>query len=214
MLKPLIRICIAATVVVMAGCATQIVPNAPDEVSAAKLDSKTGVLVGSFSRITERQEHVSHAIYFQHENPDYLPYEIRSFHGNDMLGLHPEDDFHESDREGLLFAFVLPAGNYHFVSYALESGEGHWRPTKPFSVPFKVEAGKVNYVGDIHLVVNEGKDIFGMTTAKGGKFHFINAKNKDIPILKNKYPDIPWADLAITVPNHAREYPKHSIASE
>lgn len=214
MLKLLNRICTAALIMTLAGCATTITPNSPDDLKAERLNDQTGILVGSFTRLPERQEHVSHTLYFQQEEIEQRPYEIMSFHGNDVLGLYPRDDFQEQDRKGLLFAFALPAGNYHFVSYSLESGEGHWRPTQPFSVPFTVEPGKVNYVGDIQLVVHEGQDIFGMTTARGGTFHFMNARKKDLPLLKAKYPDIPWNNLVTTVPNSARKHPGQSVAVE
>ena len=213
MFKTIQRICLLILVTVLAGCAARVVPDAPDDVSSEKLNGETGVLVGSFTRLPDRQEHVSHAVYFQREG-EQREYQIMSFHGTDVLGLYPKDDFENKNRKGLLFAFVLPAGDYHFVSYSLESGEGHWKPTSPFSVPFKVQAGKVNYVGDIQLDVHEGTDMFGMRTAKGGTFHFINAKNKDMPMLKAKYPDLPWQETVTTVPDSAREYPKQAVASE
>lgn len=213
MFKPIQRICLLVLITVMAGCAARVAPDTPDDIKATRLDDKTGILVGSFTRLQNRQEHVSHTVYFQQEGQS-REYQIMSFHGNDVLGLYPKDDFEDDKRKGVLFAFVLPAGAYHFVSYSLESGEGHWQPTRPFSVPFKVEAGKVNYVGDIQLSVREGEGLFGMRAAKGGTFHFINSKDKDIPLLQNKYPDIPWDNVMVTVPDSSREYPQQAVASD
>lgn len=214
MFNSLQRICLLLLVTSLMGCAARVVPDTPDKISSAKLDENTGILVGSFTRLPDREEHVSHAVFFQREGGEENEYEIMSFHGNDVLGLYPKDDFVEQSRKGLLFAFMLPAGKYHFVSYSLESGAGHWKPTRPFSVPFTVEAQKVNYVGDIQLDVREGTDMFGLRTAKGGTFHFINAKEQDMPLLKKKYPDIQWNNLVTTVPNSSREYSDQAVASE
>ncbi len=211
----LIRVfCSVIIFLVLSGCMGNVRPDSPKHVKTEKLNDHTGVLVGSFTRIPGQQEHVSHSVFFQQEGQEQL-YKISSFHGNDVLGLYPSDDFTQSDRQGILFAFVLPAGDYHFVTYSLESEQGHWKPKKPFSVPFKVEAGRVNYLGDIRIDVHEGKDPYGATIAQGGTFSFINEKTRDMPLLQGKYTNLVWkGDVVATIPTSARENPDHSIASD
>jgi hypothetical protein len=106
---------------------------------------------------------------------------------NDMkdIGLH-----------GHLSVKKLAPGDYEVFSYRvswpssqyLAGGEVY--PTEPFSIPFKVEAGKTTYVGCFGAVQLYGKNFMGLKLPAGARFIVTDQSERDIPIARTKEPEL------------------------
>lgn len=76
---------------------------------------------------------------------------------------------------GKFFEIVLPAGRYEFfdfwmVAIGLGGATTEYRPKEPFSIPFTIEAGTVNYIGEFRTYPMVGRGIFGGLARSGGYF--------------------------------------------
>lgn len=85
--------------------------------------------------------------------------------------------------------YNVPIGEYEIYSWqsSMSTTFSRWfeKPKNDFSIPFKVEAGKVNYLGQILLDSDYG-------------ISFGNMKERDLETLYDKYPFL--SDLAVVEP--------------
>lgn len=86
-----------------------------------------------------------------------------------------------------LFAVELPAGNYEFFDWRLKYhsslGSGQL-----FSLPFKVEAGKVHYLGQLTIHVAVGTDEWGIDRISAVVFRVYDERERDLAMLAKRYP--------------------------
>ena len=185
----------------LAGCGLR--PLSPEYVPGQGLEPGSGALVGSFSRDPREYEYYSQTFYYEGKS-NKKKYKIGS------LGPIPftatKDDFKPDDSRGFVFAYRLPKGTYHFTDFYLAQPTGGssymaWRSREPYSIPFEIAPGKVNYVGEIKVIPVMGKNIFGITIPAGGFWVVSDQRVRDIELLKKKYPDLNWESVNIIVPD-------------
>ena len=113
--------------------------------------------------------------------------------GASLIPIPPRSDFdEEEDTTGKVFAISLPAGNYVASRWNVSSGGVHFGSRTPFSINFKVEPGKMVYLGSFQFT--ETSHIFGSVT--GARLAYKDEVKRDLPMLKKKFPGI--ADVPIS----------------
>lgn len=102
------------------------------------------------------------------------------------------------DRCGKLFAIVLPAGDYALESWNITDNAGvlgprDWRP-----VTFTVQAGKINYVGEIHMIFNRNLPGHGPLEWRGWPVAS-DAHARDIPMILSRHPMLKQSDVTMAL---------------
>ena len=153
-------------------------------------DGATGIIVGS---ITHGQKKGS---------PDFAQIQFtktdRKADGlvksGAVLGFGSEGkDFPDDPTiRGTIFAFELPAGDYHFDVWYIQDSNIMISPSVRLQpLAFTVQPGSVTYVGNFFaepVVVN---NVLGTQTAVGGSAKWIDNFKRDLPLIAKKYPGIP-----------------------
>lgn len=100
------------------------------------------------------------------------------------IGNDGDPELYETKRtKGMLFDVTLPAGRYEFydlwmVAVGLFGASTEYRPKQPFSIPFTVEPGTVNYLGEFRAYPAFEKGAFGLARA-GGYFVVTDREARD-----------------------------------
>jgi hypothetical protein len=94
---------------------------------------------------------------------------------------------------GRLAVIELPQGEYEFYSWSGSSNNGKTSTTvsarKEFSQRFKVAAGKVTYVGNMHFSVARGSYALNA----------LDKRDRDLPLFHSKYLRITPKDIQINI---------------
>ncbi|OUS27393.1 hypothetical protein A9Q99_15465 [Gammaproteobacteria bacterium 45_16_T64] len=118
-------------------------------------------------------------------------------------------DFSNKQYSGNMFAMVVPAGSYEYYSYSLFKNHGMsystWTPKTEFSLPFKVEENKINYIGEIAAHTGTGENAFGMSITSSGTWSVGDAIHRDLSLLKKHYPNVEWGTLIPSIPKHSNQ---------
>lgn len=85
------------------------------------------------------------------------------------------------------FAVEVPEGTYRIVAWRVARGSIHSRSTTPINIEFAVERGKSSYIGNLHFDA-DWEDVKLRDRAQ-----------RDIPLLKGKYPVLNSATTAFTI---------------
>ena len=100
-------------------------------------------------------------------------------------------DYREREYSGNIFAYLVPAGSYEIYNYVLFQTRGafyrHWSPEKGLSIRFMVKENSINYIGEYAATENYDWKVFQNT-------------DRDIPMLKKRYPDLDWSKFVISIP--------------
>jgi hypothetical protein len=105
----------------------------------------------------------------------------------------PKGDVSLLGTRGELFAVELVAGEYEFYSWSVGSGPANVRPTSPFSVRFIVTPGKVVYIGNFHFRQTSSMGL----TVTGAQLDYFDRAERDLPLLKKKYPTLEAAGIEV-----------------
>lgn len=112
------------------------------------------------------------------------------------LGKSGKNDF--KDYCGKLFVIALPPGDYALDSWnIIDAGGGvilpqHWRP-----VTVTIQAGKVTYVGNIHMVFDPTIPGSGPDGWHGWPIA-TDRHERDIPLLLSRYPSLRQDDVVMS----------------
>ena len=87
---------------------------------------------------------------------------------------------------GGTFAVAVPAGAYQVVGWQITQGYKITRPSRPVSIPFTVETGKVSYLGNLHF-------------DEDWKVALRDRSERDLPVLMSRYNSLKTAPLAFTI---------------
>lgn len=100
------------------------------------------------------------------------------------------EDSEFSDVQGRLFAITLPAGDHELTSWKIFNGAGvHIRPrNEPTPLKFHMGNGEIKYLGNFHINIQMGKNIFGMKMIGGGWPEIRDEGVRDIAIFEERYP--------------------------
>jgi hypothetical protein len=131
--------------------------------------------------------------------------------------------FKESEFDGVfgrLFAINMPAGKHELNGWQVSSQGALIEPrVQPTALAFDVKAGEVKYIGNLHIHMDTGRNIFGMAVTGGGIPEIRDERERDLAAFKKRFPKL---DKSITVgllplgfwaesPRVSREYPNLSV---
>ncbi len=96
------------------------------------------------------------------------------------------------DGYGKVFALSLPAGQHKITSWQITNGSGLriFPREKPAPLDFHVAAGEVKYLGNLHAILQTGKNLFGITVVGNGYPEVRDEQERDIAVFKEKYPQL------------------------
>ncbi|WP_034351404.1 hypothetical protein [Herbaspirillum sp. GW103] len=94
------------------------------------------------------------------------------------------------DSYGQVLAISLPAGRHTISSWRLvRSAAYSLSPSEKMPpLEFHVAAGKVQYIGNLHLNLVEGKNMLGLRMVADASPEIRDRQDRDLPIIKKKYP--------------------------
>ena len=170
------------------GCA--VTPELPKELIQTDLNQNLGFMIGSFSRDSDAEQFNAYSFFFRDVSKTIskrifiMPDSVYKFKF--------KDDFSDEKVGGALFGFVLPKGEYEFYNFDLFTNLGiiqnNYGAKHDFSIPFTITPGQINYVGEIKF------------SADSSLFVISNQKDRDLPLFKEKFPNLDWNELVIAVP--------------
>jgi len=98
------------------------------------------------------------------------------------------------DIKGKLFVIKLKSGKYQFVDWTIKTrglGGDRYISSKDLKpISFEVKDGQVIYLGEFNIEMIAQKNFFGFSLVFGGELRRENSFNRDVEILKEKYPSI------------------------
>jgi hypothetical protein len=110
------------------------------------------------------------------------------------------DDLASSGAHGAVIVKDLAVGDWEVYAFRLETHGGirtRWYPTKVFSVPFKIQAGRATYIGSYQPVAYKYKNLLGEMTFGGAHFVVSDQSARDLPIARAKKPDLGTTDVDV-----------------
>ena len=195
----MIRLLLLLAVCFVTGCATNALT--PKAVSKEDLNENNGILIGSFSRDPSAPKYYSQTFRFKNVVSGEI-HNITSQPTFNMFSGKTPDDFQTPDSNGGIFIFSLPAGKYTFYNFRLYQSNGYvnenWSSREAYSIPFEVNANAVNYIGEIKLLPDVGKNFFGVSVNTGGSWVISDQTERDTKFILLKHPFISM-DKAINI---------------
>lgn len=188
------------------GCETSNIANTetPVSISQADLGADTGIVVGTYTR-TLNKKHYSHRRFFFQNIDTKQKYTIRS--RSTFNPLKRDTNIHhftDKESEGDVFAFVLPAGKYHFYNFQIHhstvSSDESWFAKQPYSIVFDVQPNKVNYLGEVRFTSKENINLIGNISRDGGFWVIHDNKDRDMPLINRQYPNISLNNVVTIIP--------------
>ena len=183
-----LRLLLLLAVAVLSACAT------PDVGSDYKLrtNSNEGVVAGS---VTYNGRFSGYGVLY-HQLPSGVSGRFETGQAMLIIPYIPKGDFDDDELKGTVFASALPAGDYEIFAWHVGSGPVHVRSTAPFSIRFRVEPGKAVYLGNFHFTQT---DSMGLTVT-GAKLTYRDAAQRDLPMIKKKFPMFVDESIAYAAP--------------
>lgn len=177
-----------AIVLFTAGCANFPSSLSPDQKPAPD----RGVLVASVTADHHRQ--LNDAWFYVRRVGTQDPIRLSAFGPASYLYKSNDYPDHPS-RRGQLVALPLEPGDYELFGWTLYlrvfGGNGYISPKTPLPVvPFKVAAGRVTYLGSLHVDTLLGRNLIGLEIAAGGDAQVVDNFDADTRLLKTKYPNL------------------------
>ena len=195
------RLIFLLATLLVTGCATNLLT--PQPVTQADLNENRGILVGSFSRDSNAPQYYSQTFRFKSMSSGET-FDITSQPTFNIFSGKTPDDFQTPESKGGIFIFSLPPGEYTFYNFRLYQSNGYvnqnWWSEEDYSIPFKVNANTVNYIGEIKLIPNLGKNLFGMKVHAGGYWEISNQKERDSALISSKHPFISMENAIDIIP--------------
>jgi len=171
-------ILLIGTLVILQGCTTTM-PSVPSTYTLSP-NSENGLVV---SAVKYRGLLSGYHVYFRGKGND----KISSFEagaGSMLIPIPPKSDFQYA--KGKLTVAELPAGEYEIFGWSVQSGYANLEQTQPFSIQFRIEAGKATYIGAFVFNVT---NTMGLTVT-GVRVDFTDMFGEDIQVLKNLYQNL------------------------
>lgn len=182
----------------LAGCAES---NVRPSYSLVQAQSQGhGLLVGSLSVGKYDSAYPADINYFIQpvgtpEGPHlYIPH-LNVISGCDTLNVG-DSDF--KDVCARLFVVDLPAGDYDITGWNIDNGlKTYITPRQWVPARFTIQAGKATYIGNIHMGIAVGQNVFTIHIIAGGWAFLHDERARDIPVLKQRYPTLDDGNITI-----------------
>lgn len=194
--------------VMVTGCANRTArPELPKELSASSFNNNYVLIVGSLSRGNSLRGFTSWELYFRSLDQTYHNSVKGRMDPSSRLWGRYDFDFKERQISGNLFAYRVPAGVYEFyqtelTEYLPNVQIRSWKAEKPFSVKFLATAGSIVYIGEYAAMpVFANKGLFGLSILDSGYWAVSDKSERDLRLLKQKYPNLDWEKLKVFIPH-------------
>jgi hypothetical protein len=182
---------------VLNGCAT----NSAIIKSDAEINPEKGVILAS---VTKRG---GTDVWFYYKKDDQTE-EQRMDAVGFVWAKEPDDYPDDRKRNGRLLAFEAEEGTYFLTRWQIYvymgSGYKYISPKDPVPLKFTVKSGEITYLGNLHVDVIDGKNIFGFSIPVAGKSIIENREEIDLELLKQKYPNIDALPVRIEIPDRSK----------
>lgn len=187
------------TLALLPGCASMSDPIG----TAESVDNSKGILLAGLT--SDGSQQVMDVWFF------YRPKGTTEERRLDAFGvaglLSKQNHFAGSGPEvGRLIALPLEPGEYELFNWMLYAhrlgGHAYLSPKNPPPPhSFKIQAGTITYLGGLHVDTILEKNIFGINLAFGGNPDIKDKSDRDLSVLKTKYPTIADWPIQTFVPN-------------
>jgi hypothetical protein len=168
--------------VVLISCATSPSTLIPQSFNS---DSENGIIVGTIA--FENKKPIFNQYFFH-----YLGENDKSITTRKMITIRPEQmvamkfkpDFFDNTKAVYFFSITEKEGDYRFATLRLHANGGYVQShgQVPINIDFKIEKGKVKYLGEIYYNYSEG--ILKLN----------NKRERDILKFNEKYPNLNIAE--------------------
>lgn len=159
-------------------CATLPSNNIPQEINTYSND---GMIVGTMSFKNEKPIFNSYLYFYTGEDIDnfYVQKSVR-INPSQTVKMKFKPDFFDNEKAVYFFAIKEKNGKYQFTTFRVFSNGGLSNSTLdlPINIDFNIEKGKVKYFGELFF------------DYKNGKLSLSNQSSRDLPLLKNKFPNL------------------------
>jgi hypothetical protein len=112
-----------------------------------------------------------------------------SFFQKSVSSAH-QPDYENPAEEGVVLVETLPPAEYEIFNFEIFSDAGlvkkHFSSRQPFSIPFRVAAGKTTYLGNYQANRIIGKNIFGAPLPNGAVFAVTSRADDDLRLSRGK----------------------------
>lgn len=154
-------------------------------------DSKVGVVTGS---VSYSGRFSGYGVFYR-QLPSGASGTFETGSSMALLPFPDKGDFDQKDLSGTVFAAALPPGDYEIYSWSVGSGPATVEPTMPFSIRFKVESGRLVYLGNFHFRQTAGMGL----TVTGVNVSYRDSATRDLPIFRTKFPNLASASISSSV---------------
>lgn len=179
-----------AMLMVLTGCATR---NVKTDISMSELQAKkSALLVMSLSQPKESVQYGAVTIYFKPNGKDSISRSRLVTYDPDYILPKPDSDF--PNEFSLLKVIEVPEGDIQISGWAFSMYRSRYESTEaspPFTI--KVKAGEIVYLGNFSLTPHYGDGIFGLTAVRGATPFINDQSQRDLSLLKLRYPQLPPA---------------------
>ena len=186
----------------LAACAAK--APMPEQLAATDLANQ-GLVVGSITRPSLKPAFNSYALLFRNIDSKQ-EYRVRI--SADMMSGRYEDDILDQGVAGSKFALLLPPGRYELYNFSLfmmgPAGDTTYFAKQDFSVPFAVQAGEIQYIGEFrNKPVTFMHSFMGMETEMlaGGSWDIYDNSGRDLGRMETRFPGLAWSDAKIKLLN-------------
>ena len=164
-------------------------------------DKDTGLVILSVTHNEKPGTSNAAALFYMnkkgHEN-DYEVYKSKLEKMGGLLG--PGVMSKPSDFEGVygvLYAVELEAGTYELTRWLISTYNGTlFYPTEaPPTLEFTINPHEITYIGNLHMHMSTGENIFGMVLPSGGLPEIIDQTERDLSLFKQRYPQLSDKDI-------------------
>lgn len=123
------------------------------------------------------------------------------------LSLGTKRDFTEGDTAGAVYLVPLPPGDYAIVDYyfflqGMPGSYANYRSNGPFALPFRIETGKVTYLGD-YVGMPGRRALIGWSSIHGAYWWVRDRQERDTGVARQKWPQKNTNDVVNAMPDLA-----------
>ncbi|GAA4503295.1 hypothetical protein [Pseudaeromonas paramecii] len=187
----------------LVACATK--APMPEQLAATDLANQ-GLVVGSITRPPLKPAFNSYALLFRNIDSKQ-EYRVRI--SADMMSGRYEDDILDQGVAGSKFALLLPPGRYELYNFSLfmmdpAGGDTTYFAKQDFSVPFAVQAGEIQYIGEFrNKPVTYIRSFMGMEAEilAGGSWDIYDNSGRDLGRMETRFPGLAWSDAKVKLLN-------------
>ena len=144
-------------------------------------NNNSGMIIGSIAFKNEKPIFNGYMFYYTGKG-------IERITANKMVRINPEQmakmkfkpDFHDGNKAVYYFSIQEPEGEYSFSNFRIHENGGFVQSTGdiPIDIKFKIERGKVKYIGEIYVDYNQSL------------IELNDERNRDLIKLKEKFPNL------------------------